>query len=215
MEPVILGDDGWFYRDETVDVAKPIPCPIKTPYVVDRHGKLDAFRLGLDWKCYKSFDPSRFTVKDNSLTVRAQGTDPGSSAPLMFVAGTHRYEIEAEIELQGDVTAGMILIYNGSYFMGTGFDKDKRYRYRMGGASRGGGLPANTKRLWLRLRNDENIVTGQYSFDGVHWLRETWGMDCSGYNHNTLYEFQSVLPGLFVFGNGSAVFRHFNYRELK
>ena len=215
MEPVVLGKDGWFHRDETVDVAKPIACPIATPYAADRHGQLDAFRLGLDWKCYKSFDPSRFAVKDNTLTIRAQGTDPGTSAPLMFVAGSHRYEIETEIELQGDVTAGMILIYNGSFFMGTGFDQAKRYRYRMGGASRAGGLPAGTKRLWLRLRNDDNIVTGQYSMDGIHWQRETWGMDCSGYNHNTLYEFQSVLPGLFAFGNGSAVFRHFKFTELR
>ena len=42
----------------------------------------------------------------------------------------------------------------------------------------------------------------------------TWGMDCSGYNHNTLYEFQSVLPGLFASGNGFAVFRHFKYLNL-
>ena len=84
----------------------------------------------------------------------------------------------------------------------------------MGGASRAGILPTSTNRLWLRLRNNESIVTGQYSLDGIHWQRETWGMDCSGYNHNTLYEFQSVLPGLFVFGEGAAVFRHFKYRQL-
>lgn len=214
MEPIYLGDDGWFHRYQEVDVAQPIEMPIKKVFNANRQGRLNEFRLGLDWKFYKAFNPERVEVSDGVLTLTAQGTDPGTSAPLMFVAGRHSYEMEVEIELQGDVTAGLVVYYNSSFYMGTGFDKARRYRYRKGGASRSGQHPTETKHLWLRLTNKENIITGMYSYDGVNWKRETWGMDCSGYNHNTLYEFQSVLPGLFAAGEGRAVFRNFVYRPL-
>jgi beta-xylosidase len=133
---------------------------------------------------------------------------------MMFVAGCHRYQIEAEIELQGDVTAGLVMYYNSQFYQGTGFDKERRYRYRKGGQTRAGMNTTHTTHMWLRLVNRDNIITGWYSLDGKEWKRETWGMDCSGYNHNTLYEFQSVLPGIFASGNGYAVFKNFKYREL-
>ena len=131
----------------------------------------------------------------------------------MFVAGLHAYEVEAEIELHGDVTAGIVLYYNSDFFMGTGFNKNARTRYRKGDERRGG-RHENVTKMWLRIRNDNHIVTGTYSYDGKKWERETWGMDISGYNHNTLYEFQSVLPGLFVYGNGKAEFSNFKFTPL-
>ena len=214
LEPVYLGNDGWFHRYEHIDVAKPIAQPFKTTTDVNRHGHLKDFRIGLDWKFYKQFDADRVKVDNGVLTMKAKGTDPASSAPLMFVAGEHRYELEAEIELYGDVTAGLVVYYNGDFYQGTGFDKQRRYRYRKGGRTGSGVHRKETTRLWLRLVNRDCIVTGWYSYDGVNWKRETWGMDCSGYNHNTLYEFQSVLPGLFAQGKGEVVFRNFKYRKL-
>ncbi|MBR1400313.1 MAG: family 43 glycosylhydrolase [Prevotella sp.] len=216
LEPVYLGSDGWFHRYDYVDVAQPIALPFNKAFNADRHGNLSEFRLGLDWKFYKAFNPERVKTANGVLTLQAKGNDPGSSAPLMFISGAHRYEIEAEIELQGDVTAGLVMYYNSQFYQGTGFDKQNRYRYRKGGKSRAGTHGnGETTRLWLRLVNRDCIVTGWYSYDGINWNRETWGMDCSGYNHNTLYEFQSVLPGVFACGSGHAVFSNFRYRELE
>jgi hypothetical protein len=59
------------------------------------------------------------------------------------------------------------------------------------------------------------VVTGYYSYDGKKWMKETFGMEISGYNHNTLDDFQSVLPGLFVYGKGKAQFTDFQYKELE
>jgi beta-xylosidase len=214
MEPIYLGQDGWFHRYNQVDVALPIGVPIKNVVNVDRHTRLSEFRLGLEWKFYKAFYPDRVKVNNGALTLKAQGDSPGTSAPLMFVAGTHRYQIEAEIELHGDVTAGLVMYYNSQFYQGTGFDREKRYRYRKGGQTRGGINSTHTNHMWLRLVNRDNIITGWYSLDGKEWKRETWGMDCSGYNHNTLYEFQSVLPGVFASGNGYATFKNFKFTKL-
>lgn len=145
--------------------------------------------------------------------MQGKGKTVNESSPLMCVAGEHAYEIETEIELHGNVTAGMLLYYNNQFFQGTGFDEKTRYRYRMGGKSGRG--PSGGSHLWLRLRNDNHIVTGEYSTDGKTWYREEWGMDISGYHHNTLYEFQSVLPALFVAGDGYATFKNFKYKSLQ
>lgn len=212
LEPVVLDPaDGWF-KPKGVDIEQPIACPLPPAPATDRHARLGEFRLGYEWKFYKSTEPERIRVEGNSLTLKGKGKTAAESSPMMFVAGEHAYEIEAEIELHGDATAGLVLYYNSSFFMGTGFDGERRFRYRKGGSSRSG--ICQGKRLWLRLRNENHIVTGYYSTDGVEWKRETWGMNISGYDHNTLYEFQSVLPGVFVCGEGSATFRNFKYRSL-
>lgn len=213
LEPITLDlQDGWF-KPKGVDIEQPIACPLKPAPTKDRHARLNEFRLGYEWKFYKSYEPERIQIEENALTLQGKGATAAESSPIMFVAGEHAYEIEAEIELHGAATAGLVLYYNSSFFMGTGFDGERRFRYRKGGSSRSG--LCSSKRLWQRLRNDNHIVTGYYSTDGVEWKRETWGMNISGYDHNTLYEFQSVLPGLFVCGAGSATFRHFKYRSLK
>ena len=223
LEPVELTEDGWFrpvIRDRegfSDDPVRPIPMPLEgTEQSVDRSMQLAAFRTSLDWKSYKNFDPSRIEHLANGIRLKAKGNMPGNSSPLMFVAGDHRYEIEAEIELSdADTRAGLVLYYDSAFYMGTGFDATRRYRYRKGGQSGGGMHPeGNTRHVWLRLRNDNHVVTGAYSYDGINWKRETWGMDCSGYNHNTLYQFQSVLPGIFCTGEGSATFTNFKYRNL-
>lgn len=68
--------------------------------------------------------------------------------------------------------------------------------------------------LWLRLRNDKQVITGYHSFDGENWIREDWGMEISGFNHNTFHDFQSMLPGLAAIGEGSVTFSNFKYRSL-
>ena len=224
LEPVELTKDGWFrpvIRDKqglSADPIGAIPAPMGEGLKGSRGSKgcLPQFRVGLEWKSYRTYEPERIEHIADGIRLTAKGTLPGNSSPLMFVAGDHRYEIEAEIELSDDETrAGLVLYYDSVFYMGTGFDANRRYRYRKGGQSGGGMHPqAGTRHVWLRLRNDNHVVTGAYSYDGVNWRRETWGMDCSGYNHNTLYQFQSVLPGIFCAGKGSATFTHFVYRNL-
>lgn len=109
VEPLYLGRDGWFHRCDTLDVAKPIACPIPGETSPKKEDKLSLFRLGLEWRFYKSFSPKRMKAADGTLTLQAQGIDPASSSPLLFISGRHRFQIEAEIELYGDVTAGFVL----------------------------------------------------------------------------------------------------------
>jgi len=213
MEPLEWTGDGWFKIPDAVRVDQPIRKPIVSAPQPDRHARLGEFRVGLDWKFYKNYDPSRFAVEDNVLTLQARGDTPATSSPILFVADNHAYEVEVEIEKDPAATAGILLYYNDRFFGGTGFDSGQRYRYRMGQAS-GRGRMDNVNRLWLRIRNDNQVITAYYSHDGVNWEREEWALELSGYNHNTLYEFQSLLPALFACGEGEVRFRNLKYTLL-
>ncbi len=211
MEPVKLGDDGWFHP-VVKDVAKPIKAPLPLGEKIDNKAHISEFRIGYEWKFYKSFDPERAKVENGTLTLQGRGSRAADSYPILFVAGDHSYEIEAEIELHGNVSAGLILFYNKDFFVGTGFDKEGRYRYRK--AERGSTRREAASKMWLRLRNDKHIVTGEYSFDGITWQHETWCMMIDGYHHNVFHQFLSVLPGLFCAGDGYATFKNFKYQTL-
>ena len=225
LEPLELTNDGWFrpvIRNEqglSADPVAPMAAPLgKLQPLWNQEEALTEFRVGKGWRFYKECDPNRISVNEGELTMQALGDAPGNPSPFLFVAGTEAYEIECEIELNDPKTsAGIVLYYDSAFYMGTGTSVAKRLRYRKG-YEKGGGhhLPgADGRHVWLRLRNDHHIITAWYSYDGKDWRRETWAMDCSGYNHNTLYQFQSVLPGLFCFGKGSATFRNFKYKVLK
>ena len=97
------------------------------------------------------------------------------------------------------------------YYGGEDIDKMGLYRYRRNKSNSVG--QSGGSHLWLRLRNDAHVVTAFWSHNGKEWKRETWGQEVSGFNHNTLYDFQSILPGLFCEGEGYATFRNFKYRE--
>lgn len=210
IDPVHFTSDGWIVSDGD-DSSKPMTISLKAA-TVDRLAHLGQFRIGLDWRYYKNYDPSRVTVGNNTITIKGLGNSLGESAPLMFIAGEHAYEIEAEIEIEGNVKAGLCMYYNFDYNVGTGFDGTNRYRYRRNKSNRVG--QTKTQHIWLRLRNDEHIITASWSTDGKTWTRENWGQEISGFNHNTLYDFQSVLPGIFCEGEGLATFKNFKYRKL-
>lgn len=212
LEPVKLNDEGWFesYGRNIVEGPLAAPLPLK-PF--DRKARLGEFRVGLDWKYYKDFDPSRAAVSDGTLTLRAQGSSPADSAPIMFVAGDHAYEFEVEIDRDPGTTAGLVVYYNSQYYIGEGVNGSGTLRFRRDKGGRRQRLE-DTGHIWLRLRNDHQIITGWYSYDGVEWHKDDWGIEISGYNHNTFHEFQSMLPGLVAIGEGEVRFSNFRYREL-
>lgn len=212
LEPVELTEDGWF-KPVVADVAQPIAAPLPLN-PVDRKAHLGEFRVGLDWKYYKDFDPSRASISDGVLTLQAVGSSPADSAPLMFVAGDHAYEFEAEIERTPDAVAALVIYYDNRFYVGNGIDKRGTLRIRR---DRGGvrtKLP-DVEHIWLRVRNDNQVITGYYSLDGENWVKEEWGMEISGFNHNTFHDFQSMLPGLMAAGKGEVKFSNFKYRVLE
>ena len=214
LEPVELTVDGWLKAPTGDRANDPIALPLPMSEADVPARPLQDFRVGYDWKFYKRYEPARFRTGKEALTLCAQGDNPASSSPILFVAGAHCYEISVKMECDTGAVAGILLYYNDRFYVGTGYGDGHLYHWRRG-KRRGGNSIGKRQIVWLKLRRENNIVTGYYSLDGSTWLKEQWGLEISGYNHNTLDDFQSVLPGLFAYGTGEVRFTEFKYRELK
>ena len=218
LEPVEWLDDGWF-RVARYDAARPIPKPLADS--TGEHGfplsdDFSSDKMGIQWSFYKGTaeDRGRYRYEDGSLVLKAKGTSPADSSPLWFVAGDHAYEIEVEIEADANAAAGLLLFYNARLYVGLGFSS-KHLIMHSYGIERPGSRPAHLgNRLHLRLRNDRQIVTIDYSADGKRWERYDRGMEVSGYHHNVGYDFLSLRPALYAAGSGEVRFRNFKYRAL-
>jgi len=214
IEPVEINEDGWLLAPSGTAIEKPMEKPIKSDKSIDRLEHLNEFRIGFEWKFFKNYDPERVLFKDGVLTMKAQGMTPHESAPMLFVPGVHNYEISAKINIDSNAVGGLVLFYNDDYYVGTGMDTEKRIRWRKGGI-KGTWAHEGGTQMWLKIRTIDHIVTGYYSYDGVNWTKEIWGVDMSGYHHNTLYGFISVLPGLFAYGEGEVRFSNFEFKIIE
>lgn len=206
IEPVRQTADGWWMApldtmlDGRVEDAR-----------LERD--LGAFRIGYDWKAYMDYDTNRYRIANRSITIQGKGDNPASASPLMFVAGAHRYELSVKVERTGIAVAGITLYYNKDNYAGIGFDDKLRYRFRRAQKSRSGSC-RGTEPLWIKVQMTNNVMTAFTSYDGKKWNKETSSIELSGYNHNTLGDYQSVLPGLFVYGDGQATFSDFQFKII-
>lgn len=213
LESVQLTSDGWLKASTGTAIEKRLPMPVRSGKTTDRLSHLNEFRIGLDWRFYKKFDSDRFSVNNSVLTLKAQGKTPQESAPLLFVAGAHDYEFSVRIDKDPNAVAGLLLFYNADFYVGTGFDSKQILSWRKG-AIKGRHEHNGKDRLWLKIRNKNQIVTGFYSYDGINWKQEPWSRDISGYHHNVLYDFISILPGLFSYGEGTVRFSDFEFKRF-
>lgn len=213
LEPVELTRDGWLKAPMGKEIEKPLRKPAKSGKAVDHLALLSEFRIGYNWRFYKKFDSSRFLVNNKVLTLKAQEKTLHESAPLLFVAGAHDYEFSVRIDKDPGAVAGLVLFYNADFYVGTGFDSKQILSWRKGNI-KGRHEQSGKNQLWLKIRNNNNIVTGFYSYDGINWKQEPWSRDISGYHHNVLYDFISILPGLFAYGEGTVRFSEFQFKRF-
>ncbi|GAA0448569.1 MULTISPECIES: family 43 glycosylhydrolase [Sphingomonas] len=217
LEPIEWIADGW-PRATGGDLSRPLPKPGGAG---GAHGQPlsgfspDAIGNKLTFWAPRPGYLDRARIAGHALTLTGQGTGPADASPLLFVAGDRSYEVRVELELDGATQAGLILFYNEKLFCGLGVGPEKLHAYRIGQEERWpAGAPIDTRRLHLRLVNDEDVVTFYYSRDGKRWTKER-SFEVAGYNHNVADGFLSLRPGLYAAGEGKATFRNLTYRGLE
>lgn len=216
LEPFVWDAEGW---------PRMIGGDLSTPLAKPKGGS-DAgagielsgpFRPGDLGKRLAFFRPrpgylDRASFASGALTLRGQGSGPADSSPLAFIAGDRSYEVTVDVELEGDVQAGLLLFYDDRYFAGLGTEADKLYTYKVGheqGYPPPG--PAEGRRLSLRVVNDENVVSF-YVRSGAKPWRKIVSYEVSGYNHNIADGFMSLRPALFASGTGKVNFSTLVYQ---
>jgi len=199
IEPIEWTEDGWF---RTAGV-EPIERPIGPPFVDDFAGET----LGLHWQREGGKREERFRAADGALV--AEGGEGGS--PLLYMPAHERYEIEVDVETEGEAEGRVLLYYNDAAYFGMGVSGSgvRHFRsFKNYAAVPGGGGKAS-----IRIRNDRHIVSFYYRFEGEPWRKYDKVIDASGFHHNTFGGFLSLRAALDAV-DGRATFRRFAYTAL-
>lgn len=218
LEPIRWHDDGWPDAGGT-DIGGKLPAPAAAEPQSRASGFDDDFsalRLGERWSFHAPSpgELDRLTA-GAGLVMTAKGAGPGDSSPLAMLTGDHSYEIEVDVEIEaGEVEAGLLLFFNDRLFCGMGIDGTRMQSYAGGVRTHWREPAPSSRRLRLRLRNDEHIVTGWYRVPGGEWVRHGVRYETSGYHANTMGDLLSLRPALYACGDGSARFRNAVYRSL-
>lgn len=212
MEPIEWTDNGWFVVPEDVKTDQPIPKRgLSTQHKpVSLSDDFQSEKLGLQWSFYKSYEPSRVHVGDGQLRLEAKGNDPGDSSPLTFVPRNESYELTIKYELKGDATGGLVLFYNENMYAGLVTDGDDFIIYRRGQSMNHGTNPLG-RSGYLKIRNEEHVLTFHYSKDGKDWEKIQRSFSTEAYNHTAFGSFVSLRTGIVSMGDGTVIIQDFTY----
>ena len=110
----------------------------------------------------------------------------------------------------------MLLFYNPKAFVGLGFTADTVKTFQYAEELVWARSPRATREVRVRLTNDGNVVTYEYSHDGGRtWTLHGTRMEVSGIHHNVFGGFLSLRVGLYSTGAGAVKFSDFSYRAIK
>jgi len=223
LDPVEWTADGWF-RMTGGDLSRPISKPRDGAAVPHGQPLSDAFatlELGRRWNFFRpgAAETDRVRIERGALVLRARGTAPVDSSPLLLTAGDQAYEFECDIEIAPGGTAGLVLFYDEALYAGLGFD-ERRFVTHQYGMERGRPVNPHGLRMRIRITNTRHIIAIHTSGDtrskegSRSWQRFDRGMEVSGYHHNVRGGFLMLRPGFYSAGHGEARFRDFRFRAL-
>ena len=219
LEPIEWTEDGWF-RAMGGDLSMPIRKPGKGKRSPAGFALSDDFstdRFGMQWSFH---DPEpdemrRVERTDNALKLAASGTSPAASSPLAFIVPDRAYQAEVTLQLTGECEAGLLLFYNDKAFVGVGFTHDTIKTYQYAEEQVWARHPHANRRVRVRLTNDRNVITYEYSYDdGRSWKLHPTRMEVSGMHHNVFGGFLSLKVGIYSAAKGDVVLSDFRYRGM-
>ncbi|WP_189418186.1 family 43 glycosylhydrolase [Cellvibrio zantedeschiae] len=219
LEPIEWTDDGWF-RAKGGDLSQPLPKPLPASKGVAGFALSDDFarnKFGIQWSFHNpgAQEMARVNYGKKVLELAGAGTSPADSSPLTCGVGDRAYQVEVSFTLDGDAEAGLLLFYNHKAFVGLGFTAETLKIYQYSEELPWARRELKTKSLRMRLTNDHNVITYEYSLDsGRTWKLFPTRMEVSGIHHNVFGGFLSLKVGIYSVGKGKVQVRDFQYRAL-
>ncbi|MFV0291098.1 MAG: family 43 glycosylhydrolase [Mangrovibacterium sp.] len=213
--PIEWTSDGWWKIPDGVNVNLPVEHRPKGEKLASNFQLSDDFKgneLGLQWKFYKEYNPNRFSFH-KGLCVQGKGQSMNDCSPLLVVPSDHSYMASVEVEIEGNAQAGLSLFYKEGFNSGILTD-GKNVLANLRGWQFITQADVAKSKMYLRLKNYDNIVDMYYSLDGKQWIKIENSLEVEGLHHNTLSGFMSLRIGLCAIGDGAVIFRNFEYQPL-
>jgi beta-xylosidase len=145
------------------------------------------------------------------------GETIGECRPLTVDARSIAYEVEAEVKLEGADSAGLVIYYGTNAYVSVGLTRQGRVTrgYQAAGGRkpwRSQSFPYRNDTLRVKMINDQNDLRCFYQNEKGDWQILQSSVDVSFMSDNAFLRNSSMRPGLYVTGNGAAVFSYFRYR---
>ncbi len=219
LEPITWSDDDWPIA--SADLSAELEAPSGAEAQLrpsDYDGALRLSSLGERWTFHAPSpgESDRLTEDGSGLIMAGKGTGPADCSPLTLVVGDHAYEVEVDLELLegSSIEAGLLLYFNGRLFCGFGINEERMRSYSGGQETHWREPAPATRRISLRLRNDQHIITGWYRTDDGEWTRHAIRYETSGYHANTIGDLLSLRPAIYAAGDGKVTVNRVAYRSL-
>jgi len=214
LEPIEWMEDGWFKCMDSTDLEKPIKKPNgkSVTHGLPLSGGFEGPDLGLQWRFYREHDKSRYSLVDNGLQLKAQGTTLEDSSPLLCIPMDHSYEVSVDVEIGEGNQAGLALYYSPDCFLSIALSEGEIIISKKPG--RGlikSKIPFSSKKATLKITNDCHDTIFHYREHNGDWEKASISFETSGYHHNVFDDFVSLRVGLFSAGKGKASFKNFIY----
>lgn len=218
LEPVEWTSDGWF-RAKGGTLSTPLRKPaggVPSPAGLVLSDDFTGGTLGLQWSFFApgADEMRRLRFDDGSLVMQGKGSTLADCSPLTCMTGDRRYEASVVLETCGEAHGGLILFYGSQAFVGVGFGNGQMLTYHRDQEVTWMRQPFDARVVHVKLVNRDNVVSFQYSHDGVQWTRHPWQREVSGFHHNVFDGFLSLRVALFAAGKGEVRARRFRYRGL-
>lgn len=216
MQPIEWTDDGWPVLDVNTPLS-PDDFNIKTDdtETFKLSSLIESQKLSSNWRFFKEEDyNSRYNIAGDSLVLYSKGSSLSDSSPMLLSTLNNDYSLEIGMRIEGNVTAGLTMYYNEIYNCALAFSQKGITRYKYGRPESYIKINANANEIRLRMNKCDNIISWYYSTDGKKWVKYPNTVEVSGYHHNVAGGFLSLLPGVFVFGDGKVTLYDFVYKGL-
>jgi xylan 1,4-beta-xylosidase len=212
LQAVEWTEDGWF----RLRSQEPVWNGTGLEAVTSSAPYCDSFQSGsfdLKWQSPGKLPSASYRfLPDGGIETDVRLPEKEIVPPLLYMTGHKSYEVTVKLSVTGDAEGRLLLYYSPEQYLGIGLSvrgvrhlrSFKTYSCREIGSSEG----------WLRIRNDNHIVSYSYSADGIQWSRYDKISEASGFHHNTLGLFLSLRIGLLAAGNGTVAFHSFQYQPL-
>lgn len=219
LEPIEWTSDGWF-RAKGGDLSRPLVKPATTKISAAGVALSDDFsrnKFGIQW-CFhnpNANEMARVNYGEKTLELAGAGNSPVDSSPLTCGVQDRSYQAEVTLTRVGDAEGGLLLFYNHKAFVGIGFNAEHIKTFQYAEEQTWARIPIKTESLRIRLTNDQQVITYEYSQDdGRTWKLHPTRMEVSGLNHNVFGGFLSLKLGIYSLGKGKIQLRDFQYRAL-